>query len=68
MFINIERNHTMDDKPIETKEEQPVPEKKEYTPPTLTVYGKLADLTGGGLTGGQEPHQGANPSPLDKRS
>lgn len=37
----------MDKKPIETKEEQPVETKKVYTPPTLTVYGKLTELTGG---------------------
>lgn len=39
----------MDEKLIETKEEeQPVAEKKAYTPPALTVYGKLTELTAGG--------------------
>ncbi len=38
----------MDGKVIEPKEEQPVAEKKVYTPPVLLVYGKLTELTAGG--------------------
>jgi hypothetical protein len=41
----------MEDKPIKKAEEQPVVEKKAYTPPKLTVYGKLSELTGGGTKG-----------------
>jgi hypothetical protein len=37
----------MEDKLIEAKEEQPVAEKKAYTPPALTAYGKLTELTAG---------------------
>jgi hypothetical protein len=38
----------MDEKPIENKErEDPVVEKKVYSPPTVTVYGKLTELTAG---------------------
>jgi hypothetical protein len=49
----------MDEKPIENKEqEQPVAEKKVYTPPTLTVYGKLTELT----AGGSERHQETAPT------
>lgn len=45
----------MDEKTIEKKEqEEPVVEKKPYTPPTLTVYGKLIQLTGGGPSGLKE--------------
>jgi hypothetical protein len=36
----------MEEKQI--SKEQKVEEKKTYTPPTLTVYGKLADLTASG--------------------
>lgn len=38
----------MDEKPIEKEHEEPIVEKKVYTPPELTVYGKLTELTGGG--------------------
>ena len=38
----------MDEKLIEVKEEQPTEAKKVYTPPTLTLYGKLTELTAGG--------------------
>jgi hypothetical protein len=47
----------MEDKLIETKEEQPVAEKKAYTPPALTVYGKLTELTAGGSATALETHQ-----------
>jgi len=39
----------MKEKSIEKKPDQPVAEKKVYTPPTLTVYGKLTELTAGGI-------------------
>jgi len=38
----------MDEKPIEKEQEQPDAERKPYTPPSLTVYGKLTELTAGG--------------------
>jgi hypothetical protein len=44
----------MEEKKIETNEKQPVIEKKVYTPPTLTVYGKLTELTAAGTTGSTE--------------
>ena len=47
----------MNDKPIE-KEEQPLVEKKAYTPPALTVYGKLTELTGGGTGSSAEAGTG----------
>jgi hypothetical protein len=48
----------MEEKLIGTKEEANV-EKKVYTAPTLTVYGKLTDLTAGGSQGNpeQQPFQ-----------
>ena len=44
----------MEEKLIETKQEGPTLEKKVYTPPALTVYGKLTDLTAGGSKGSLE--------------
>ena len=44
----------MNEKRIETKEEQPAEPKKAYTPPTLTVYGKLTELTASGTQLGKE--------------
>ncbi len=35
----------MEEKKVETKLEQPQEQKKVYTLPTLTVYGKLTELT-----------------------
>jgi len=46
----------MKDKSIEPKQEEAKVEKKEYTPPTLTVYGKLTELTAGGSSTAQESH------------
>ncbi|HEX5941415.1 MAG TPA: lasso RiPP family leader peptide-containing protein [Anaerolineales bacterium] len=46
----------MDEKPMEKEQEQPVVEKKPYTPPALIVYGKLTELTAGGSTGNPEQH------------
>jgi hypothetical protein len=37
----------MDEKLIKEEQDQPVA-KKAYTPPALTVYGKLSELTAGG--------------------
>jgi hypothetical protein len=45
----------MEEKSNETKEEQPAEVKKVYTPPTLTVYGKLTELTAGGSGLAHEP-------------
>jgi hypothetical protein len=44
----------MEEKLIEHKQEAASVEHKVYTPPTLTVYGKLTDLTAGGSTGPSE--------------
>jgi len=52
----IERMIAMKDKSIEPKQEEAKVEKKEYTPPTLTVYGKLTELTAGGSSTAQESH------------
>jgi hypothetical protein len=54
----------MEEKAIEEKQEQPVGERKVYTPPTLTVYGKLTELTAGGSLGQPEGGSGK----LDKKS
>ena len=45
---------------IEPKQEGANVEKKEYTPPTLIVYGKLTDLTAGGSKGSPEGGSPAN--------
>jgi hypothetical protein len=50
---------TMEEKVIEKKEEQPIEPKKVYTPPMLTVYGKLTELT----AGGSQPDTENNPHP-----
>ena len=50
----------MEDKLIESKQEEVNVEKKEYTPPTLIVYGKLTDLTAGGSKGSPEGGSPAN--------
>jgi hypothetical protein len=46
--------NTMEEKLIEKEGDQPVVKKKVYTPPALTVYGKLTELTGGGLSNNKE--------------
>jgi len=48
----------MEEKLIETKQDQPIVKKKVYTPPTLIVYGKLTDLTAAGSAG--NPEQGSD--------
>ena len=50
----------MEEKLIEKEGDQPVVKKKIYTPPTLTVYGKLTELTAGGTgtEGENKPGQG----------
>jgi hypothetical protein len=58
----------MEEKTTEVKVERHLAEKKIYTPPTLNIYGKLTDLTGGGSNAMPEPHTGANPSPLTEMS
>ena len=54
----------MDEKLIETKEEQPAKPKKVYTPPALTVYGKLSELTAGGSG---HAHEAGNPHDIKLR-
>lgn len=48
----------MEEKLIEKEGDQPVVKKKVYTPPTLTVYGKLSELTAGGSG---NAHESGNP-------
>jgi hypothetical protein len=48
MIFHKERKMTMEEKLIEKEGDQPVVKKKVYTPPTLTVYGKLTELTAAG--------------------
>ena len=55
----------MEDKLIESKQEEVNVEKKEYTPPTLTVYGKLTELTAGGTS---LPAEGSHISDMSRRS
>jgi hypothetical protein len=38
----------MEEKLFDKNQEQPVVDKKTYMPPTLTVYGKLTELTAAG--------------------
>jgi hypothetical protein len=38
----------MEEKSIKREQDQTIVKKKVYTPPTLTVYGKLTELTAGG--------------------
>ena len=53
----------MDENKIEQEQEQPVENKKAYTSPTLTMYGKLTELTAGGSIGNSEN----NPTQLNRR-
>jgi len=41
--------------------------KKAYTPPSLTLYGKLTDLTAGGSLGDPEPINPGTPKPPFKQ-
>ena len=45
---------TMEKKLIEKEGDQQILKKKDYTPPTLTVYGKLTELTAGGTANQME--------------
>jgi hypothetical protein len=44
----------MDENKIEQEQEQSIEPKKAYTPPVLTTYGKLTELTAGGSVGNPE--------------
>jgi hypothetical protein len=44
----------MEEKAIKKKQDQKSVKKKVYTPPSLTVYGKLSELTAGGTQKGGE--------------
>jgi hypothetical protein len=48
----------MEEKLIDKEGDQPIVKKKVYTPPTLTVYGKLSELTAGGSG---NAHEAGNP-------
>jgi hypothetical protein len=54
-----ERKNNMEEKTIEKEQEQLVVDKKIYTPPTLTVYGKLTELTAGGTKDANENGMGS---------
>ena len=51
----------MDENKIEQEQEQPVEPKKAYTPPALTTYGKLTELTAGGSNLMSENNQATPP-------
>ena len=53
----------MDENKIEKEQEQTVEKKKVYTPPSLTKYGKLTELTAGGTADAAE----SNPDPKMRR-
>lgn len=53
----------MDKKLKKAKDKKLTVKKKFYTPPTLTVYGKLTELTAGGSGIAQESH----PDPAKRR-
>lgn len=57
----------MEEETIKKDEKQALPTKRNYTPPALTVYGKLAEVTGGGTTGTPEQlmGQGGNPKEMN---
>jgi hypothetical protein len=57
----------MEEKLIENKAEQPAEVKKAYTPPTLTVYGKLTELTAGGTATRNENQPGGHGDPKEQR-
>ena len=78
-FLRKKGIRTMDEKPIENAQNEPtrLPKQKKkvvirkvYTPPALTVYGKLIELTAGGSQGSPE-NQGVpgpcNPGKPDQR-
>jgi hypothetical protein len=50
----IERENIMDEKNSGKKQVSVISEKKTYIPPTLTVYGKLTELTASGTNPGME--------------
>ena len=56
---------TMDEKKIKKKQKQPTEEKKVYTPPTLTVYGKLTELTAG--SGGTKNENFPDPAVIKRK-
>ena len=54
---------TMEEKLIEKEQDQSIVKKKVYTPPTLTLYGKLTELTAGG-TGSEAEHKPGQGEPF----
>ena len=53
----------MEEKLIEKEQDQSIVKKKVYTPPTLTLYGKLTELTAGG-TGSEAEHKPGQGEPF----
>ena len=56
----------MEEKLIEKEGDEAIAKKKVYTPPTLTVYGKLTELTAGGTGTMLEPQNPGDPQPPPK--
>ena len=54
----------MEEKLIEIEQERQVVEKKVYTPPTVTIYGKLTELTATGTGQANENKNDPAPQPL----
>jgi hypothetical protein len=54
-FFTKKGRAAMEEKTIETRQEAGSEGKKPYTPPALTVYGKLVELTAGGSNASGEP-------------
>ena len=67
-FLVVKGKTTMEEEKIQQMEAVPTQKKKVvikkvYTPPTLTVYGKLTELTAAGTGNAQESH----PDPTKRR-
>jgi hypothetical protein len=58
--FHFRKENSMDEKLNVLQNDQRVENKKIYTPPVLTTYGKLTDLTAGGSAGNNEPTSGPN--------
>jgi hypothetical protein len=55
---------TMDEKSIEKEQEKPAEKTRVYTPPALTRYGKLTELTASGTAGEKETNPGGQPNKM----
>jgi hypothetical protein len=66
MIFDQKGKFAMEEKQVNNDKVQPIVNKRIYAPPTLIVYGKLTEITGGGMTSTPEP--GAGNSPLAQMS